>query len=98
MMELSKPWSSGAYESHSSPGTKGLSLIRRYAKGEELTDAQLASMRGAMYLIVQYARPPRDWEDFRWKGPEHFVREIWPRVKDRQDISHGYFGDGAKAP
>jgi hypothetical protein len=51
-----------------------------------------------MYLIVQYVHPPQDWEDFRWKGPEHFIREIWPQVKDRHDIMHGFFGDGGKSP
>ncbi len=95
---MGKEWSSGPYESNVSAGSRGLGLIRRYANGEELSASEIASMRAAMYLIVQYVHPPQDWEDFRWKGPEHFIRKIWPQVQDRYDIMHGFFGDGGKAP
>lgn len=81
-----------------SAGARGLDLIRRYAAGEDLDSEEVAAMRAAMYLLVQYVNPPRDENAFRWLGPEHFVLEIWPRVKDRQDVMHGLFGDGAKAP
>lgn len=96
---MARAWSStDRYRSNHSPATRGLELVRRYASGEELSQAELQSMRAAMYLITQYVRPPRDWRHFQWEGPEHFMREIWPEVKDRQDLFHGFFGDGSKAP
>ena len=95
---MPKPWSSGPNESSVSPGSHGLNLIRRYADGESLTPSEMVSMRAAMYLITQYVYPPRTWDDFRWEGPEHFIREIWPEVRDRSDIFHGFFGDGGKSP
>lgn len=96
---MPRGWSStDRYNSNLAPATRGLELVRRYAAGEQLTEAELGSMRATMYLIVQYVRPPRAWEDFSWQGPEHFVREIWPEVKDRADLIHGFFADGSKTP
>lgn len=83
---------------YASPGARGLNLIRRYIAGEELEAEDLAAMLAAMYLLVQYVNPPRDWDAFRWRGEAHFVEEIWPLVKNRQDVMGGLFGDGAKAP
>lgn len=81
-----------------SMSARGIDLIHKYASGQELTESQMESMRATMYLITQYVGPPRDWVDFHWKGPEHFVREIWPQVKDRDDILHGFFSHGEKPP
>ncbi len=89
---------SGPIDSNLSPGSQGLNSIRRYAAGEELEPDDLATMRATMYLLVQLVYPPRDWEDFRWRGPEHFMREIWSKVKDFPELMHGHFSDGAKFP
>lgn len=83
---------------YGSPGTRGLNLILRYIAGDPLEAEEMAAMRAAMYLLVQYVIPARDWDAFRWLGEAHFVEEIWPLVKDRQDVMGGLFGDGAKAP
>lgn len=96
---MPRAWSStDRYRSNEDPSTRGLGLIRRYAKGEQLNQEQLRAMRASMYLIVQYFRPPQAWEHFSWKGPEHFIGEIWPQVKDRPDLMHGFFADGSKTP
>lgn len=96
---MSRDWSSSdRYTSNVDPATRGLDLIRRYVEGEELTESQLDAMRATMYLIAKHHRPPRQWEHFGWRGPDHFVREIWPEVKDRADLLHGYFADGSRTP
>jgi hypothetical protein len=91
-------WRSTVIVSNGSSGARGLNLIRRFAAGEALDAEEMAAMRAAMYLLVQYVNPPRDENAFRWHGPEHFMLEIWPKVKDRQEVMSGLFGDGAKAP
>lgn len=96
---MARGWSStDRVHSNTSPKTRGLTLIRRYASGEQLTESQLEAMRAAMYLIEQYYRPPRAWEQFRWKGPDHFMENIWPELTERSDVMNGYFGDGSKTP
>lgn len=96
---MPREWSStDRYRSNRQPQTRGLTLIRRYAHGEKLTESQMEAMRAAMYLIEQYVRPPRGWEHFRWQGPDHFIENIWPEIKDRSDVMNGNFGDGSKAP
>lgn len=95
---MKKNWSQGPYESNVSPGSQGLNLIRRYASGEKLSPQEMTTARAAMYLLTQYLLPPREWEGFRWQGPDHFIEKIWPQVKDRDDVFYGYFGDGGKAP
>lgn len=96
---MPRNWSStDRYTSNDAPATRGLELIRRYAAGEELSERQLHSMRATMYLIAQFHRPPRRWEHFEWKGPDHFIREIWPEVEDRADLMHGFFADGSRTP
>lgn len=79
-------------------GARGLRLIERYVNGETLNEGQLQSMRAIMYLISRYLEPQRTWADFRWRGPEHFVAELWPTIKDRQEILNGQFGHGAVRP
>lgn len=79
-------------------GASGLDLIRRYEQGEDLQPEQMESMRATMYLIYLYLYPQRAWEGFRWKGPDHFLEEIWPRVKERHAIQSGLFGHGAVSP
>ena len=77
---MEKKWSSQFQESQHSPQSRGLKLIRRYAEGETLSSQEMKAMRAAMYLLAQYVRPPRTWEDFHWSGPAHFIEEIWPEV------------------
>jgi hypothetical protein len=79
-------------------GARGLKLIERYANGEKLDEDQIQSMRAMMYLISRYLEPQRTWADFRWRGPEHFVKELWPKIKDRQELLNGQFGHGAVRP
>jgi hypothetical protein len=79
-------------------GARGLRLIERYVNGEMLDEEQLQSMRAMMYLISSYIRPQRTVEDFRWSGPEHFVKEHWPEIKERQEYLNGQFGHGAIRP
>lgn len=81
-----------------SPGSQGLDFIRRYAVGEELSKPEMDRARAAMYLIAQFLYPARAWSEFKWRGAEHFLEEIWPEVRDRREIMHGLFGDGATAP
>lgn len=78
--------------------SQGIELIRRYEEGEALDRVEFEAMRAAMYLLNQYASPSREWENFKWQGPEHFMREVWPKLKDRSDVLHGYFGHGGKSP
>lgn len=79
-------------------GARGLKLIDRYANGEMLDEEQIQSMRAMMYLISSYIKPQRVWADFRWQGPGHFVKELWPKIKERQEILNGQFGHGAVRP
>lgn len=76
----------------------GLALIRAYAKGEKLTPEQMETMRGTMYLISLYYRPQREWEDFSWQGPDHFIKELWPKIEDRHDMLTGLFSHGEIKP
>ncbi len=76
----------------------GLALIRAYAKGEELSLEQMEIMRGTMYLISLYLRPQRQWEDFVWQGPEHFIEVMWPQIEDRHDMLTGLFSHGEVKP
>ena len=76
----------------------GLALIRGYAKGENLSPNELETMRGTMYLISLYLRPQRQWEDFVWQGPEHFVDQMWPQIEDRHEMLNGLFSHGAVKP
>ena len=84
--------------SNTSAGSRGINLIRRYVNGEELTSEERDSMRAAMYLLAQYVSPASEWDEFQWKGIEHFIDKIWPEVQGRQDVRHGFFGDGLKPP
>ena len=95
---MGSPWSSGSFVSNISPESQGITYIQRYANGEHLRPEQYEAMRAAMYLLAQYAKPPRSEDGFTWQGPEHFMREIWPQIQKREDVRHGFFGDGAKAP
>lgn len=79
-------------------GARGLKLIERYANGETLDEEQLQSMRAMMYLISSYIKPQRVWADFRWQGSEHFMKELWPEIKERQEYLNGQFGHGAVRP
>jgi hypothetical protein len=80
-------------------GSYGLSLIQRYAEGEKLDKGDMEAMKSVMYLISLYLKPQRSWEDFlAWKGPDHFIREIWPMIRDRSEIASGLFGHGAVSP
>jgi hypothetical protein len=80
-------------------GSYGVNLIQRYADGENLDKQSMEAMMSTMYLIGLYLKPQRSWEDFlAWKGPDHFVREIWPTIKDRNEIASGLFGHGAISP
>jgi hypothetical protein len=76
----------------------GLSLIRAYAKGEQLSPDEMETMRGSMYLISLYLRPQRQWEDFVWHGPDHFITEMWPQIKDRHEMLTGLFSTGTVKP
>lgn len=76
----------------------GLRLIRDYAKGERLNPQEHETMRGTMYLISLYLRPQRQWEDFVWQGPEHFIDEFWPQIEQRQDVLSGLFSHGEVKP
>jgi hypothetical protein len=80
------------------PNARGLDLIRRYALGEELNQEELSAMRATMYLLAQYARPARDWQEFQWQGPEHFIREIWPDFNEETGVANNNFADGAVSP
>jgi hypothetical protein len=80
------------------PHARGLDLIRRYARGEELDQEELDAMRATMYLLSQYARPARDWQHFQWQGPEHFVREIWPLFSEETGVVSNNFADGTVSP
>ena len=93
-----KKWSNDFPGSKHSPQSRGFELIRRYAEGEKLSPQEMKAMRATMYLLVQYVRPPRTWDDFHWSGPERFLEEIWPKVKDREDVLHAFFADGGKKP
>ncbi len=84
--------------SNTSAGSRGINLIRRFVHGEKLTSQEIDAMRATMYLLAQYASPALEWEEFRWKGVEHFIEKIWPEVRDRQDVRYGFFGDGLKSP
>ncbi|NIM94701.1 MAG: hypothetical protein GTO18_13455 [Anaerolineales bacterium] len=84
--------------SNMSAGSRGLDLIRRFVNSEELTSQEMDAMRATMYLLAQYVSPAREWDEFQWKGVEHFIEKIWPEVQDRQDIRHGDFGDGFRSP
>jgi hypothetical protein len=84
------------FEGHE--GAQGIELILRHENGESLSPQEYQAMRAAMYLLNQYANPSREWDEFVWQGPEHFLREVWPKMKDRSDIMHGYFGHGEKSP
>ncbi|MEJ2550959.1 MAG: hypothetical protein P8Z42_01175 [Anaerolineales bacterium] len=79
-------------------GDRGLELIERYANGEALSDDECQSMRAVMYLISRYLQPPRLWADFRWRGPKYFVKELWPKIKERPELLNGQFGHGAVSP
>ncbi len=79
-------------------GDRGLELIERFANGEALSDDECQSMRAMMYLISRYIVPPRTWADFRWRGPKHFVKELWPKIKERPELINGQFGHGAVSP
>jgi hypothetical protein len=79
-------------------GAYGLSLIERYARGEKLDEQEVQSMRATMYLVSNYLYPPRSWEDFYWRGPDHFVQDVWPKIRDRQELLSGLFGHGAISP
>jgi hypothetical protein len=76
----------------------GITLIRNYAKGEDLSPEEMETMRGTMYLISQYLRPSSQWEDFAWQGAEHFVKEMWPQIEDRHEMLNGLFSHGAVKP
>jgi hypothetical protein len=80
------------------PNARGLDLIRRYALGEELNQEELSAMRATMYLLAQYARPARDWQEFQWQGPEHFIREIWPVFDEETGVANNNFADGTVSP
>ena len=95
---MKKSIGKGPYESHVSQGSHGLNLIQRYAAGEELSPQEMTTAQAAMYLLTQYTFPSREWDGFRWQGPDYFIEEIWPQIKDRDDVFNGYFGDGGKAP
>jgi hypothetical protein len=79
-------------------GARGLKLIERYANGENLNDDQMQSMRAMMYLISRYIEPQRTWADFHWRGPEYFMKELGPKIKERQGLLTGQFGHGAVSP
>ncbi|NIS80903.1 MAG: hypothetical protein GTO14_11985 [Anaerolineales bacterium] len=79
-------------------GAYGLSLIERFARGEKLGHQEIQSMRATMYLLSNYAKPPRAWEDFRWRGQDHFIQEVWPLIRDRKELLSGLFGHGAVSP
>ncbi|MGD2058263.1 MAG: hypothetical protein PVF85_08950 [Anaerolineales bacterium] len=76
----------------------GLALIRAYAQGEDLSPAEMETVRGTMYLISLYLRPQRQWEDFVWQGPDHFIKEMWPEVEGRHEMLNGLFSHGAVKP
>lgn len=80
------------------PGPLGLALIRGYANGRELSPEELDTMRATMYLISLYLRPQHAWEDFKWQGPEYFIRELWPEVEERDEIISGLFSHGSVKP
>lgn len=79
-------------------GSHGLGLIRRYADGEELEEQELISMQATMYLLTLYLNPQRSWEDFLWRGSDHFVEEIWPMILERREIQSDLFGHGSVSP
>jgi hypothetical protein len=58
----------------------------------------METMRGTMYLISLYLRPARQWEDFVWQGPDHFIKEMWPKVEERREILSGLFSHGTVKP
>jgi hypothetical protein len=91
-------WGSSTFDRRQNSQSYGLDLIRRHEDGEELEPDEMQAMRASMYLLTQYVNPPREWADFKWRGPDHFMREIWPKVKDRPEVLHGFFGPGTKAP
>jgi hypothetical protein len=76
----------------------GLALIRAYAKGDKLTPEEMETMRGTMYLISLYLHPQRQWEDFSWQGPDHFIKESWPQIENRQEMLSGLFSHGSVKP
>ena len=61
--------------SNTSAGSRGINLIRRFVHGEKLTSQEIDAMRATMYLLAQYASPALEWEEFRWKGVEHFIEK-----------------------
>jgi len=77
---------------------RGIRLIRRYAEGEALTTQDLAAMRATMYLIEQDFRPARTWSGFALQGPEAFLKEVWPRVREQSEILNDFYGHGAISP
>lgn len=76
----------------------GLALLREYANGDDLNPEEMATMRATMYLISLYLRPQRQWEDFAWQGPEHFLKELWPAIEDRHEMLSGLFSHGSVKP
>jgi len=79
-------------------GTHGIELIKRYAAGEALNGQDMEAMKATMYLITLFHNSQRSWEHSQWRGPEQFIKDVWPNAEKWSDVHSGLFGHGAISP
>ena len=77
---------------------RGLELLQRYADGEQLSSAEMETLRSTMFMIRQTYFPPRSWASFHSLSVEGFMRDLWPHVRERLEFQTGLFEDGRVKP